>query len=316
MKNKMIITAVAMTVSAFSFAQLKPAENVEKDGFKVLPSGLEYKFIKDEPGDKKPKIGDQIHMHFISRIKDSVLFNSKEMQQGKPVIFTVVKPSYEGDVFEGFAMLTKGDEAKFRTSIEAILKSGQQVVGWNATDKIEYDIQVVDVKTAEEVKKEIAEATEKQLAIDEQLLTDYFKTNNLKPLKTESGLYYVINKKGTGANAKAGQKVTVNYTGKLLNGELFDSNTDPAFHHVQPFSFTLGRGQVIKGWDEGIALLNKGSKATLYLPSRMAYGAASPSTKIPANSILIFDVELVDAVDVPGAEQAPQEHDGHEGHQH
>jgi FKBP-type peptidyl-prolyl cis-trans isomerase len=90
----------------------------------------------------------------------------------------------------------------------------------------------------------------------------------------------------------------MNYTGTLLNGKKFDSNEDPAFQHVEPFEFTLGQGQVIRGWDEGIALLNVGAKAKLLIPSPMAYGdrgmpgnPANPDG-IPANSPLVFDVQV------------------------
>ena len=121
------------------------------------------------------------------------------------------------------------------------------------------------------------------------------RENNIKPQSTPSGLYYVITKQGAGNNAKPEQYVYVNYTGHLLNGTVFDSNIDPKFNHVQPFWFNLGVGQVIKGWDEGIGLMPKGSKGTLYIPSGLAYGAQSPSPLIPANSVLIFDVEVVDA---------------------
>jgi FKBP-type peptidyl-prolyl cis-trans isomerase len=130
---------------------------------------------------------------------------------------------------------------------------------------------------------------------DDAILQKFFKDTKVKAQKTASGLYYVILQKGTGENAKAGQQVTVNYTGRTMEGNVFDSNTDPKFMHVEPFTFSLGGHQVIAGWDEGIALLNKGAKAILYIPSPMAYGAASPSAAIPPNSIMIFDVELLDA---------------------
>jgi FKBP-type peptidyl-prolyl cis-trans isomerase len=115
----------------------------------------------------------------------------------------------------------------------------------------------------------------------------------LNATRTNSGLYYVITNQGTGANAAAGDEVTVNYTGMFLDGRKFDSNIDSAFNHVSPFKFTLGRSQVIRGWDEGIALLKKGSKAKLILPSAIAYGA-NGTGGIPANSVLQFDVELVE----------------------
>lgn len=135
-----------------------------------------------------------------------------------------------------------------------------------------------------------------QAQIDDEILQKYFKDNKITATKTASGLYYVITKKGEGESAKSGQAVSVNYTGRTMDGKAFDSSTDPAFGHVAPFTFMLGKHQVIAGWDEGIALLNKGAKGVLYIPSGMAYGPISPDpSKIPANAIMIFDVELVNA---------------------
>lgn len=130
---------------------------------------------------------------------------------------------------------------------------------------------------------------------DDTILKEYFKKNKIKANKTASGLYYVIHKKGEGENAKAGKPVGMNYLGRFLDGVKFDGNIDENWAPVQGrqvLNFTLGVGQVIKGWDEGIQLLNKGTRATLYIPSHLAYGAAG-RPRIPANSILMFDVEVV-----------------------
>ena len=107
---------------------------------------------------------------------------------------------------------------------------------------------------------------------------------------TSSGLAYKIIEKGTGAKAEAGKTVSVHYTGKLSNGTKFDSSYD----RNQPIEFELGRGRVIKGWDEGISLLNVGSKATFIIPPDLAYGARGAGGVIPPNATLIFDVELVE----------------------
>jgi FKBP-type peptidyl-prolyl cis-trans isomerase FkpA len=123
-------------------------------------------------------------------------------------------------------------------------------------------------------------------------LQEYFAKNNLQPQKTTSGLYYIIEKTGSGPKPTQGQVVTVNYTGKTLDGNTFDSNVDPQFKHVAPFEFQAGSGQVIPGWDEGIMLLNKGSKAKFFIPSTLAYGPQSPGPGIEPNSILMFDVEV------------------------
>ena len=134
-----------------------------------------------------------------------------------------------------------------------------------------------------------------QKAIDDKILTEYFTKNKIKAMKTPSGLYYTISKKGTGENAKAGKQVSMNYLGKFLDGKKFDGNVDENFAPAggrTPLAFTLGVGQVIKGWDEGVQLLNKGARGTLYIPSGLAYGPNGRGP-IPPNSILMFDVELL-----------------------
>lgn len=95
-----------------------------------------------------------------------------------------------------------------------------------------------------------------------------------------------------GGVAKTGDTVSMNYTGRLENGTVFDSNVDPKFNHVEPFVFSLGAGQVISGWDEGIVGMKVGEKKTLVVPPEKAYGP-NDYGPIPGNSTLIFDVELI-----------------------
>ena len=109
---------------------------------------------------------------------------------------------------------------------------------------------------------------------------------------TESGLRYKINEKGGGKKAVSGKNIKVHYKGQLLDGTVFDSS----FKRDEPIEFTLGIGQVIKGWDEGLALLSVGDKARLVIPSDLAYGEVGAGGVIPANANLIFDVELVDVI--------------------
>ena len=95
---------------------------------------------------------------------------------------------------------------------------------------------------------------------------------------------------GAGAQPKAGDLVTVHYTGWLLDGRKFDSSVDRG----QPFQFVLGRGQVIRGWDEGVAQMRVGDRARLTIPPEMGYGARGAGGVIPPNATLIFEVELLD----------------------
>lgn len=108
--------------------------------------------------------------------------------------------------------------------------------------------------------------------------------------KTASGLQYWDIKVGTGATAAAGQKVKVHYTGWLTNGKKFDSSVGTG----HPFEFTLGNGDVIKGWDEGVAGMKVGGKRQLHIPPDLGYGAnGTPDGTIPPNAALIFDVQLI-----------------------
>ncbi|WP_338762742.1 FKBP-type peptidyl-prolyl cis-trans isomerase [Bernardetia sp. ABR2-2B] len=123
-------------------------------------------------------------------------------------------------------------------------------------------------------------------AEQDQILQDYFAENNITPQKTESGLYYVIDEQGA-TPIQIGERVTVNYEGKLLSGEKFDSS----FDRGEPFSFTVGGG-VISGWNEGIPLIGRGGKGTLYIPSHLGYGARGSGNVITPYSILVFRVEV------------------------
>jgi FKBP-type peptidyl-prolyl cis-trans isomerase len=108
-------------------------------------------------------------------------------------------------------------------------------------------------------------------------------------MKTPSGLEYIEVQAGTGAQAVAGKKVSVHYTGKFQDGRVFDSSISRG----EPLTFQLGRGNVIKGWDEGIALMKVGGKAQLIIPPSLGYGERGAGGVIPPNATLVFDVELV-----------------------
>jgi FKBP-type peptidyl-prolyl cis-trans isomerase len=110
-----------------------------------------------------------------------------------------------------------------------------------------------------------------------------------KGTKTPSGLQYWDLKKGTGAAAKAGDSVKVNYTGYLTDGKMFDSSLT----RNEPFGFKLGAGMVIKGWDEGVAGMKVGGKRQLRIPPDLGYGAGGAGGVIPPNATLVFDVELL-----------------------
>jgi FKBP-type peptidyl-prolyl cis-trans isomerase FkpA len=127
--------------------------------------------------------------------------------------------------------------------------------------------------------------TESQATIDDNLIKKYIADNNLNATATGSGLYYVITTQGTGVNPTINSKVTVVYDGLLTNGTVFDQS---------PLSgATFNLSGVIKGWQEGIPFFKKGGKGTLLIPSALGYGSQATG-KIPPNSVLIFNIQLID----------------------
>lgn len=142
---------------------------------------------------------------------------------------------------------------------------------------------------------------EKELKVEQDRevasLEKVAKGSNLQ--KTKNGVLVVIEKEGAGAAADSGMKVTVNYTGYLMNGNKFDSNTDTSFQHAKPFEFVVGAQQVIPGWDEGIRLFKVGSKGKMYIPAMLGYGPQSQGERMPAFSNLMFDIEVVGVTKAP-----------------
>ncbi len=266
------------------------------DGFTLLPSGLEYKIMEHGDGKKNPVITDHLELNISYHIGDSVMFDSRKMNNNNPVPIPCAAPRGPGDPSEVFMLMVAGDSAVIRYPLDSLKKAGQAPPFAKPGDRITYYVKMVSVKSDAEDKKDATEKAAVQIGIDDKLLQAHFMQNNLKPKKTASGLYYVITKEGKGDNIKVGQNTSVYYTGMFLDGKKFDSNTDSAFHHMTPFGLEVGKGRVIKGWDEGLQLLKIGSKATFYIPSPLAYGPQD-QRGIPANSILVFDVEILDLPD-------------------
>lgn len=173
---------------------------------------------------------------------------------------------------------------------------GQSVVDSIAQDDIMDEVEIVRVGTGAEAfnaieafrsfegerEKRIAEAKAKMEAELDKIAAGFDKT--------ESGLRYQIIQKGNGAKAAQGKQISVHYKGQLADGTVFDSS----YQRKQPIDFTVGVGQVIKGWDEGLQLLQVGDKARLVIPSHLGYGSQGAGGVIPPDATLIFDVELMD----------------------
>ncbi len=262
--------------------------------FQTTENGLQYNLHTSQKG-TKAKVGDFVKIHLVNKTEsDSVLQST--YTSGQPITLEVMKPNFKGDLMEGFTMMAEGDSGTFLVSVDSLAQGQPLPAFLKSGSFFKFEVKMVDIMTQEEYMKDMERAQQEEInkqqgMVQEQAATieNYAKEKNLSVQKTESGLYYVIEKPGTGANPKAGNTVTVHYKGYLLDGTVFDES----YGRGEPITFPLGAGQVIRGWDEGIAQFKKGGKGKLLIPSPLAYGSRA-SGPIPANSILVFDIELVD----------------------
>ncbi|HEX8576045.1 MAG TPA: peptidylprolyl isomerase [Flavobacterium sp.] len=178
-----------------------------------------------------------------------------------------------GHVVEGQEIVDAVAQGDILETLE-IVRVGEEAQKWNAVESF---------RTFEgsRAKREAAERAAAEAKM-EQLAAGFEKT--------ESGLRYKMIQKGSGKKAENGKTVAVHYTGQLEDGKVFDSS----YPRKKPIEFPLGRGNVIEGWDEGIALLQVGDKARFVIPSHLGYGSRGAGGAIPPNATLIFDVELID----------------------
>lgn len=279
-------------------------------GYKKTENGVQYKIVRDKEG-PAAKAGDIVEMSMVAIYKDdktdTTVFDTYKLNNNMPIQIPLPAPAFKGDFVEALTKLSAGDSAIVLVSIDSLKKQPgmQQLPEFMKSGKfLEYHVSMVSVKSQEAVKKELEQHAADQKVKDEQTLQEYFTQNNLHPQKTTSGVYYTIEKQGTGEPVKNGQVVTVSYTGRTLDGKVFDSNTDPSMGHPEPFTFAVGQGSVIRGWDDALLQLNKGTKAKLFIPSTLAYGAQSPSPAIPADACLMFDIEVLKIEDAPSQPQA------------
>lgn len=182
-----------------------------------------------------------------------------------------------GHVVEGQKIVDSIQQGDVMTSVE-IIRVGKEAKKYMA-----------DTEKFNAMKAELAKKAEAARKAEMEGFVNWVKTTYPNYKTTASGLMYVMDKEGTGAQATAGKTVSVHYTGTLQDGKKFDSSLDRG----EPISFPLGQGRVIKGWDEGIALFKEGGKGKLLIPYYLGYGEGGYPPVIPAKANLIFDIELI-----------------------
>jgi peptidylprolyl isomerase len=239
-----------------------------EEGPITTESGLQYEVIEAGEG-PAPEPGDVVSIHYTATLEDGTEIDNT-YEGGQPTSFALGKGIVIPGWDEGIALMHEGEKAKLVIPPELALgeqASADGLIPPNST--LIFEVELVAIQ---------AGAPDAPTTVEE---ADY--------VTTESGLKYNDFVVGEGPSPETGQTVTVHYTGWLEDGTKFDSSLDRG----QPFTFSIGMGQVIAGWDEGVATMKVGGKRQLVIPSELGYGEQGAGAVIPPNATLIFEVELL-----------------------
>lgn len=279
---------------------------------KETPSGLKFTVVKAGDG-VLPKPEEVLVFNYLFKdSKDSVWTDTfKEDFPAAIMIADSASIPSENGMVQMLRMVSKGDSITMEISIKDFfmdMLKGPVPPGFDTTLMLSYRIKITDIMSRDSFMVFQNTFMEKQQAVqlgkDIETIDAYLADKNVTAEKTESGIRYVITQPGTGENAKSGQTAKVNYSGYLLDGQYFDSSVKEVAQEMgiynamrepySPYDVTIDQTSVIKGWHEALKLMNKGSKATFYIPSTLAYGPQQRSEVIKPNSILVFELEVVE----------------------
>jgi FKBP-type peptidyl-prolyl cis-trans isomerase FkpA len=283
------------------------AQTTNSIPFQRTSKGTEYRLITHNTGDRI-KLNDIVTFQAIQKTgKDSILFST--YKAGAP-LQAQIQPT--GDLMDIFPLLTVQDSVIIKIPTDSIFKNNEQQrpAFLPKGSNMFFTLKIVKVQALEQAIAERKALADKYSA-EEAANTDKYVAEHKLLLKTTvSGLKYKITKPSVKRKPLAGDTVLVNYTGKTLDGKVFDSSIeadakkgglDQPGRHYEPIKFAVGAGMVIPGWDEGLLLLNEGSKAQFLIPSKLAYGEKGAGDDIKPFSTLLFDVELVKVIPIKHA---------------
>jgi FKBP-type peptidyl-prolyl cis-trans isomerase len=257
-------------------------------------SGYEYVHHINNNG-PKPQEGDQVSYHKIVSQSDTVLLQSTFMMlEPRRDVMTPrdsLKPPYN-PVYEALFLMSPGDSLTVYQPLTNY-PADQLPKGVSNSDYFTYKLKMLSIKPKDVIESEIAATIARHESASDslaQFIKDY-KAGKLKDqiIETDSGLKYVIHREGKGKKVKDGGFVKVHYVGMLEDATVFDGS----FEKVTPFAARIGRGRVIPGWDEALAIIPEGTEATLIIPYELAYGVEGKPPTIPEKATLFFFVDLI-----------------------
>lgn len=300
--KKHLQVAMLMACAAFVVASCGPKSDLP--GFKKTESGLYYKFDKVNNNARLVQMDDALTCCLTMWINNDTLFSN----EGDPQRLLQAQESlFPGAIEEGLLMLHEGDDATFAVEADSLAQYFPMPDSYQPGTgaKMYYHIVLHQIVPAESLQDEMTSYTDQmeQMAQKEATaLNEYISSHNVTTEPNADGLYIIIKKKGTGEKAQMGQTVLFNYTGRLLDGTMFDSNVEKdakegniydAQRTYAPASYVKGETYYVKGLMDALDQLPQGTSATVIMPSKLGYGATARTQKIPPFSALVFDITVV-----------------------
>lgn len=273
-------------------AMLAACGSGDMKGYKQTENGLYYRFEQQDKNAQQVQEGDVLVGEMTIRLDTTVLrTNVGRTERLMPAI-----PTYDGVLHEGIMMMHLGDKATFAIEADSMAKFMQPnqmppMYEKGKGMKFYYEINLQDIVTKEEFAAEQANyeaEMEKARAAEPELIANYVKENNIKAQPTADGLYVIVKKQGKGTKVAVGRQVAIHYTGRLIDGTVFDSSVGN-----EPLSYVVGQMGLIRGWEEGVMGQPEGTQLQLIIPSAMGYGPQGAGQMIPPYSTLVFDLDIV-----------------------
>ena len=273
-------------------AMLAACGSGDMKGYKQTENGLYYRFEQQDKNAQQVQEGDVLVGEMTIRLDTTVLrTNVGRTERLMPAI-----PTYDGVLHEGILMMHLGDKATFAIEADSMAKFMQPnqmppMYEKGKGMKFYYEINLQDIVTKDEFAAEQANyeaEMEKARTEEPELIANYVKENNIKVQPNADGLYVIVKKQGKGTKVAVGRQVAIHYTGRLIDGTVFDSSVGN-----EPLSYVVGQMGLIRGWEEGVMGQPEGTQLQLIIPSAMGYGPQGAGQMIPPYSTLIFDLDIV-----------------------
>ena len=259
-------------------------------GYKKTSDGLYYKFYSHNATAVKPELTDFLRVDMVCYLNDSLYFDWRESEN--EVYAQLTEPRFPADLHEAYAMMHVGDSASFYIKADSIaVKYYEQdpaEVGLKAGDYFRYEVKLLDVMTQEEFQANIDRMKGTMIEESKRALAEYIVENQITVTPEPSGAYIIPLEKGKGRCPVKGEKVELDFSASLLNGQ----SVGTTFDSPDKFSFVLGEGYTIQGWEEIVPKMHLGERVLAIIPYDLAYGEHSVGS-IPAYSNLVYDIKLL-----------------------